>query len=143
MPTSWTPRAIILTLALGTAGFGCESGTAPRPAGTFLFQVRDAPGTAGQFVARTNDPDVIRTARNQLALPADERQLFINGALEHGDGGHNDPWSWHFVPSEWGLVDSTIELCDGRPQMVEDDLDYWVDHVGYYCPWSAYVVEER
>lgn len=143
MPTSRFPRAIILALSLVTAGFRCESGTAPRPAATFLFQVREAPGTAGQFLATTNDPGVIGVARDELTLPVEERQLFINGPLGHGDAGHNDPWSWHFVPSEWLLVESAIELCDGTPQMVEDDLDYWVDHVGSYCPWSAYVVEER
>lgn len=143
MLTSWAPRAMIFALALVTAGFRCESATSPRPAVTFLFQVREAPGAAGRFLARTNDPDIIRVARDELELPVDERQLFINGPLAHGNGDHNDPWSWHFVPSEWELVASTIELCDGTPQMVEDDLDYWVDHVGYYCPWSAYVVEER
>ena len=142
MLTAWAPRAMILVLALITAGFSCESGTSPRPAVTFLFQVREAPGAPGQILARTNDPDVIRVAREELARPVEERELFINGSLARGDGGHNHPWSWHFVPSEWELVGSTIELCDGTPQMVEDDLDYWVDHIGYYCPWSAYVVDE-
>lgn len=143
MLTSRAPRAMILALTFATAGFRCESATSPESGVTFQFQVRDAPGAPGRFLARTNDPDVIRVAREQLVLPVVERDLFINGPLGRGDGGHNDPWSWHFVPSEWKLVANTIELCDGTPQMVEDDLDYWVDHIGQYCPWSAYVVEER
>lgn len=144
MLTSWASRAMILALALVTAGFRCESATSPPASGVrFKFQVREAPGAAGQFFARTNDPDVIRVAREELELPIAERELFINGPLARGDGAHNGPWSWHFVPSEWALVPRAIELCDGTPQMVEDDLDYWVDRVGHYCPWSAYVMEER
>ena len=135
---------MILALAFVTAGVRCESATSPdQPGVTFSFQVREAPGAPGQFLARTNDPDVIRAAREQLELPIAERELFISGPIARGDGAHNNPRSWHFVPSEWELVAGAIELCDGTPQMVEDDLPYWVDHVGYYCPWSAYVMDER
>lgn len=142
MLASWAPRAMILSLVLVAGGFRCESSLGPNPRATFLFQVRDAPGAPGQFRADTDDPDVIRMARGQLERPQNQRALFINGPIARGSGGYNHPWSWHFVPTEWQLVASAIELCDGTPPMVEDDLDYWVDHVGHFCPWSAYVVEE-
>ena len=34
----------------------------------------------------------------------------------------------------------TIELCDGRPSMVEDSLDEWIDVVGRFCPWGASLI---
>jgi hypothetical protein len=40
-----------------------------------------------------------------------------------------------------GAPHAAIELCDGCPQMVEDDLDYWVETVGRFCPWSTRVLE--
>jgi hypothetical protein len=47
------------------------------------------------------------------------------------------------VPDEWDLAEISIELCDGAPDMVDADLDYWIGTVGRYCPWSSYVVSER
>ena len=44
-------------------------------------------------------------------------------------------------PSSSSASHTAIELCDGRPSMVEDDLGYWVDTVGSFCPWGAKVVE--
>jgi hypothetical protein len=38
------------------------------------------------------------------------------------------------------MVEVTMELCDGRPSDVERDLDYWVDSVGRFCPWSSALV---
>jgi hypothetical protein len=35
------------------------------------------------------------------------------------------------------MAEVTIELCDGRPSMVEENLDYWVDTVRFFCPWGA------
>lgn len=56
-----------------------------------------------------------------------------------GDGGFNAPWSWHLGPLSIEVPQVSIELCDGRPSMVQADLDYWVDTVGMYCPWAARV----
>lgn len=94
------------------------------------------------FTAKTSDPEVIQKVENQLSLPFDQRNLHINGDIERGTEDHNSNWSWHLVPDSWDLVEISVEVCDGRPQMVEDDLDYWVDQVGYFCPWSARVLRE-
>lgn len=94
------------------------------------------------FVAKTTDPEVIEKAESQLQLPLDQRGLHINGDIERGNNGYNNNWSWHFTPGSWNLVEVSVEVCDGRPQMVEDDLDYWVDEVGYFCPWSSIVLRE-
>jgi hypothetical protein len=75
-------------------------------------------------------------------LPEDERNLFIIGPLARGGGGHNLAWSWQFVANAWQMVDTAIEVCDGRASDIEADLDYWVDHLGYFCPWDGYVKAE-
>ncbi len=94
------------------------------------------------IVAKTSDPDVIQKVEEELARPFNERNLHINGDIESGNGDHNNNWSWHFVPDEWDLVEISAEVCDGRPQFVEDELDYWLEDVGYFCPWSSRVAGE-
>jgi len=64
----------------------------------------------------------------------------VTGTLAQGDGGFNEPWSWHLVPMSVHAVDTSIEVCDGRPSMVEANLDYWIGTVGQFCPWGAVVV---
>ncbi len=131
----------VLTLAL--ICLACENGgndsQAPE---TVLFAFSMVGDTEGiqDFVAQTNDPDVIATGRAQLALPLAQRQLFINGPIARGNGGVNRQWSWHFVPNEWTFAEVSIELCDGNAVLVEQAVDYWVDIVGQFCPWGSRVV---
>lgn len=65
-----------------------------------------------------------------------------NGTLRPGPGPgmHNLPWSWHLDPEDTHMADFTIELCDGTPAFVEEDLEYWLGTVGQYCPWNAKLV---
>ena len=79
-------------------------------------------------------------ARAQLSLPESQRQLFALGTLRAGNGKHNLTWSWHL--SDAMLTEAAIELCDGRPSMVEADLNYWLNSVKSFCPWGSYVHAE-
>lgn len=65
----------------------------------------------------------------------------VSGTLARGDGGFNTGWSWHWIPASVHAADPAIEVCDGRPSFVEEDLDYWVDTVGQFCPWGATVIQ--
>lgn len=94
------------------------------------------------FTVKTSDPEVIDRVEEQLKMPFEQRNLHINGTIARGSKDYNPNWSWHFVPNEWDLVEISVEVCDGRPRMVEEDLDYWVGQVGYFCPWSARVLRE-
>jgi len=94
------------------------------------------------FVAITSDPDLISLLESQLALPEEERFLHINGLISASNGCHNHDWSWHFTYGDWSLAEMSIELCDGIPSMVEADTSYWLNTVGYFCPWSSYVLRE-
>ena len=62
-----------------------------------------------------------------------------NGRIARGNGGVNQPWSWHIDPRDFEFADMTIELCDGLPSYVEDGT-LTGDR---FCPWSAKVVSCR
>ncbi|HWO93978.1 MAG TPA: hypothetical protein VNL92_04375 [Dehalococcoidia bacterium] len=83
------------------------------------------------------DPDDI--ARAEEALAGDGRAGIPNGELRPGDGGVNTGHAWHVVDVHF--ADLTIELCDGTASMVDENLDYWLNVVGSFCPWSARVVD--
>lgn len=104
------------------------------------FRFEDSDGQS--FVAISSDSAVLARCRSELDLPLGQRSLHINGAIAAGDGGHNSPWNWHFQADQWDLVQISMELCDGTCQIVEKDIDYWLNDVGSFCPWAARVVEE-
>jgi len=79
-----------------------------------------------------------------LALQAGTSDANIpNGTILRGPGtaDHNDPWSWHISPEEIEMAEITIEVCDGNPTFVEENVNTFVDDVGHYCPWSAELVD--
>ncbi len=87
------------------------------------------------FVMRTRDPETIRIARENIALP----RAHPTGPLLRGDGGFNAPWSWHFDPDRVRMAEISIEVCDGRPSYVEAHLADFPT----YCPWGARIVRQR
>lgn len=138
-------RGVAATLFLAVLLGACSDKSdsqAPTTEVAFRFGIRGDDSGSQDFVALTTDAGIISLARSQLALPVSERTLHINGRIERGSGGHNLSWGWHFVPGAWTLTGSSAEVCDGEPQAVEDDLDYWVDKLQSFCPWDAYVKEE-
>jgi hypothetical protein len=50
---------------------------------------------------------------------------------------YNQPWSWHIDPEDIHMAEATIELHDGLPSFVENELEYWLESVHRYAPWSA------
>jgi hypothetical protein len=67
-----------------------------------------------------------------------------NGAIHAGSGReeHNEPWSWHLDPQDIQMADATIEVCDGRPSLVEASLNEYLAQ-GRFCPWGATLVSIR
>ena len=121
-----------------------ESGFTQPPDDMIYFRVgmHNDPDSSESFIVGTTNLDLIDLCRSQLELPEDERFLHVSGAIDYGNGGFNSPWSWHFIPDEWELAEMSIELCDGNPQYVEDNLEYWIENVGRFCPWSSFIKEE-
>jgi len=62
------------------------------------------------------------------------------GVIDFGDGGFNAPWGWHYKPETVTMTDFSTEVCDAEPQFVQENLNYWVTTVKYYCPWSAKII---
>ena len=127
-------RAFALTFAIIVAACGSDGNAArPLPAQEFVIEVEGE-----RFRLRTSNP--------ATASALDQRRRsgtagVVAGRLLRGDGGFNTPWSWHLDPLSIEVPDAAIELCDGRPSMVQSDLDYWVDTVYSFCPWSARVYD--
>ena len=63
-----------------------------------------------------------------------------SGKLLEGQVSYNKPWHWHIDSQDIAMAEMTIELCDGIPSFVEANIDYWVNTVGRFCPWSASLV---
>jgi hypothetical protein len=68
-----------------------------------------------------------------------------SGRILHGPGRarHNAPYHWHLDPQDIDMAEVAIELCDGLPSYVEENVDEFVDTVGRYCPWAAELVGLR
>lgn len=64
-----------------------------------------------------------------------------SGKLLRGTVSYNQPWSWHIDSEDIHMAEFTIELCDGTPSLVESDLDYWIDTMQRFCPWSAQITK--
>ncbi len=90
-----------------------------------------------RFTIHIIDPETIRLAEENLR---GGNNLFPMGELASGDGGFNRPWSWHLKPETVRMVEVSIELCDGLPSHIEENLDYWIETVGAYCPWGARII---
>lgn len=107
---------------------------AVEPEGGVLFTIE----VSGEsFHARVFDQEVIDDLDARLDAGTEG---VILGSLRAGNGGFNAPWEWHWDPATVEVADLAIELCDGRPSMVEADLPYWIETVGAFCPWGATVV---
>jgi hypothetical protein len=96
------------------------------------FETTDG-STFRTVIAKPADIAAVRDA-----LATDGNAGIPSGALAHGDGGVNAPHAWHMEGTT--LAEVTIELCDGTAAMVDEDVTYWVETVGQFCPWLATVV---
>jgi len=108
----------------------------------FEFGFRNPLPDSMNVIAATSDTTVITKALAQLALPENERMLFINGELQYGTETNNTLYSWHFVTDAWDMVEVAVEVCDGRPDDVENNKSYWIDLIGRFCPWTSYLKRE-
>ena len=99
-------------------------------------------GEESNYVVSTDNDILIDQCRVQLELPEEERLSHINGSLDHGDGGFNQPWNWHIIHNEWALADMSIGVCNATPEEIENDLEYWINTVGQLCNWGSYIKEE-
>jgi hypothetical protein len=129
MKSKRPPRSLA-ALLLATA-VACDDDGPTSPRGR-SFQVRVGSET---FRMRVTDADAIRLAMENMTGGNSKHP---EGRIAVSDGGHNAPWSWHFVPETVRMVDASMELCDGEPSYVEA---HRADHLASgYCPWGARII---
>ena len=122
----------VVAWLIGLTAMACEDVVEPLARAVFEIQITDE-----KFRVEVTDPVQIDSFAARLASGVEAN---ITGELRAGDGGVNAPWSWHLDPETVAVAEMTMEVCDGRPSFVEDDLDYWLETVGRYCPWGVKVV---
>ena len=111
----------------------CDAATIPPSADTsevVTLRVADAE----TYRIRLTDAADIAIAR-QLLNGATSPSI-PNGRVVRGDPDVNIGYSWHIDPTSFEFVDTTIEVCDGRPS----DVERGTITSDRYCPWSAVVV---
>jgi hypothetical protein len=148
MPTARSLAAAFALIA------GLFFGAARADAGTTYFLVAERPGQElhrDSFVLPLTDSDHVSHARDLISLGADRAGSSIAFAkiAAGADGINRDllapdqhEWSWHVTEFQ-GFGDIGIELTDGTPTMVQDDVPGWLQNtnssIGF---WSYTVVRE-
>lgn len=111
----------------------CSDGSvSPSPPQRYVVEV-----SGETFVVEVVTAAQVDALESRLASGAEG---VLSGELVAGGDGYNAPWGWHMAPESVHLPDLAIEVCDGRPSFVQDELEYWLDTVGRFCPWGARVV---
>ena len=129
-------RLACLTLALCLLA-ACAPAATPTPTAApevqegvvVTFLVADE-----EYKIRLTDPADIEIARQLLA--GEEAPSIPNGVVVRGEADVNEGYSWHIDPETLEFADVTVEVCDGRPSDVEQNL-ITSDR---YCPWGATVI---
>lgn len=119
-------RPFLLLLCLAAAACGGTSAS-PSPASVAVIRVGDE-----AFRIALTTPELVEAAK---AARAGTGPTIPNGRIVAGTQV-NAGYSWHLEDVEF--VDVTIELCDGRPSMVEQQGTSFGG--GRFCPWGAEVV---
>jgi len=130
--------AVSLVAAAVLSVAGCAEDTVRDVGDTTLeatFRVEDE-----TFKVRVTNPETIEDLVDVWQRVS--AATIPNGVLRSGpgEGNHNEPWSWHLDPEDVEMAEVTIEVCSGRPSDVEADLNYWLNDVGRFCPWSAELI---
>jgi hypothetical protein len=117
------------------------------------FLIAEHPGRevhGDSYVLLLEDPADLAHARELIATKGAAGAAIVVAKIAAGADGLNrdvrapsaPPWSWHVTEFD-AFADNTIELCDGWPGHVEQDVEGWIDNTdGTICFWSYTVVEE-
>ena len=90
-----------------------------------------------RFTMLVVNPEAIKSALDNMNGLNNMHPI---GVIDFGNGGFNAPWNWHYKPETVEMTDISTEVCDAEPHFVQENLDYWVNTVKYYCPWSARII---
>ncbi len=119
--------AVVVVVAAAAIAFAVASQGPRNPVAT--FQVVDE-----TYKIELATPELV--AHAEALLAGESVSAIPNGIVVRDDAGPNAPWSWHIDPATLEFADMTIEVCDGLPSYVEDEI-VTSDR---FCPWSAKVI---
>lgn len=147
------PRVHPLRLLLTTVAVVALVAPAAFGEQPILFLMAEPPPSVvyyDSFVLPLNGPSDIAQARKLIEQgPAAGPNIAVARIVAGADGLNRDylasaapHWSWH-VSEFLGFADSTIEVCDGTPQQVEQDVQGWIANTqATICFWRYTVVAE-
>ncbi len=130
----------------------------PTPDGTVFFLVSEMTAEKGDsYILPLTDPAHIATARAIVAdRDSEELEKLVVAKVVRSKGNEehlnkdllrNVTWSWKISEFE-GFYGSTIEILDGGPQDLQNDMDWWIDNTsddpdyGVIGFWNYTVVRE-
>jgi hypothetical protein len=143
-----TPKGTLATLILAAAGAAPQAATAAVEFLVAEFSGAEVHGDS--YVLLLEDPADIAHARALIEKGEAAGRRLASVRIAPGSDGRNrdvlapgEPlWSWHQTAFE-GFADATIEICDGWPGYVEQDVKGWIANTnGAICFWTYTVVEE-
>ena len=117
------------------------------------FLIAERPGEEvhrDSYVLPLTNPDDVSHARRLISEgPGIGGAIAVAQIAAGTDGVNRDlrapeapPWSWH-VTEFSGFADFTVEILDGWPGFVEQDVDGWIENTGGAIGfWSYTVVAE-
>ena len=110
------------------------------------FKTNTADWRDSSFIIATTNASLISEIETQLSLPVSQRKI-VTGSLISGSGGYNKnsshEFKWHFKEDDWQLTELSVEIYDGRPYSdVDSDINYWLNTVKRFAPWSSYIKRE-
>ena len=121
------------------------------PAPVWFVVAEVQPEHGDSFLVPLSDPEDIADARALIANgPGDGVGSIVAALITAGGDGFNRDvqrsgaplWSWH-VSEFLGFPDVAIELCDGWPTFIEQDVDAFIANTsGHVCFWGYTVVAE-
>jgi hypothetical protein len=138
----------ILALSCVALAAGCP--LAP-PQETVYFVVSELDVVHGDsYILPLRNPADIAHARALIADPENTDGHIVVARIGRGAGdppnrnvtGDGEPWSWRVTQFEQ-FADMTIEILDGWPTYVEENLDEWIMMTGGRIGFWSYTVTEE
>jgi hypothetical protein len=112
------------------------------------FVVTETESSHGDsYVLPLEEPEDIHHARDLIARGSDAGATIVLARIAEGADDVNrnvlapgEPsWSWH-IEEFLGFADFTIEIFDGWPTFVEEDVRGWIDNTGGIIGFWQYTV---
>ncbi|MFQ6047424.1 MAG: hypothetical protein ACE5PT_13890, partial [Gemmatimonadales bacterium] len=91
----------LLAAGLAMTACSCSGSAAPQDAAVFRVEV-----DSESFRVSIRDDAVVTEAERRMR--EEDGAGIVIGSLARGDGGFNQPWSWHMVPSSVLIADFAV-----------------------------------